>query len=218
MNAPLILLDFDGTIVDSLPSIVHATQRTFVERGLAAPEREDVRLALHDGRGLEFYLSRLAPGLSPEGPEMEDFITHWRDIYAREAHGLTRPFPGAREALESLHARGAILAVVSNKNEPALIEALARMGLNDLFAAVAGQIPDRPKKPDPAPFVRTIAPLVQNFDPGRVLMVGDSEADLLFGRAIGARACFAAYGYGDPKVCAALADTVADDVTGIPMP
>ena len=218
MNAPLILLDFDGTIVDSLPSIVHATQRSFAERGLPVPESETVRLALHDGRGLEFYLSRLVPGLAPDGPEMEDFITHWRGIYAREAHGLTRPFPGAREALESLRDKGAVLAVVSNKNEPALIEALARLGLDDLFAAVVGQIPERPKKPDPAPFVRAVAPLVQGFDPGRMLMVGDSEADLLFGRAIGARACFAAYGYGDPKICAALADTVAHDITGIPAP
>lgn len=218
MNAPLILFDFDGTIVDSLPSIVHATQRTFAERGLPAPESEAVRLALHDGRGLEFYLSRLAPGLAPEGPEMDDFITHWRDIYAREAHGLTRPFPGAREALEGFRDKGALLAVVSNKSEPALVEALARMGLDDLFAAVAGQTPGRPKKPDPAPFVQAVAPLVRGFDPGRVLMAGDSEADLLFGRAIGARACFAAYGYGDPAACAALADTVAHDIAAIPVP
>lgn len=218
MNAPLVLFDFDGTIVDSLPSIVHATQRTFAERGLPAPESEAVRLALHDGRGLEFYLSRLAPGLALEGPEMRDFITHWRDIYAREAHGLTRPFPGAREALERLRDKGAVLAVVSNKSEPALVEALARMGLGDLFAAVVGQTPGRPKKPDPAPFVRAVAPLVRDFDPGRVLMAGDSEADLLFGRAIGAKVCFAAYGYGDPATCTALADTVAEDIAGIPMP
>lgn len=201
---PLVILDYDGTIVDSLPSITHATRRTFAAHGLPEPGEEDVRRALHDGRGLEYYLQRLNPVLTAS--EIATWITDWRAVYAAEAHGLTRPFPGAVEALKRLKSSGAILAVMSNKNEPALRASLDRVGLMDYFSCVVGQLPDRPKKPDPFSYRELISPALPDHDPEGMLMVGDSEADLLFGRAIGARTCFAAYGYGDQKRCAGLAD------------
>jgi phosphoglycolate phosphatase len=36
-------------------------------------------------------------------------------------------------------------------------------------------------------------------------MVGDTEADLRFARAVGIRSCWASYGYGDGDACRALA-------------
>lgn len=201
---PLIILDYDGTIVDSLPSITHATRRTFAAHGLPEPSEEDVRRALYDGRGLEFYLQRLNPALDEAG--VDTWIQEWRAIYAAEAHGLTHPFPGAVQTLQRLQSSGATLAVMSNKNEPALRASIERVGLTGLFACIVGQLPDRPKKPDPFSYQKLIAPALPDHDPDSLLMVGDSEADLLFGRAIGARTCFAAYGYGDPKRCAGLAD------------
>jgi len=213
---PLVILDYDGTIVDSLPSITHATRRTFAVRGLPEPSEDDVRRALHDGRGLEFYLRRLNPTLTEA--ETESWITEWRAIYAAEAHGLTSPFPGAVEALQRLREEGMILAVMSNKNEPALRASLERLGLCALFVCIVGQLPGRPKKPDPFAYRELIAPALPDHDPARMLMVGDSEADLLFGRAIGARTCFASYGYGDPAQCKGLADEVIGRLAQITPP
>ncbi len=215
-HRPLIIFDYDGTIVDSLPSIAHATRRTFAAHGLPEPTDRDVRRALFDGRGLEFYLQRLNPALDEAA--VEAWIVEWRAVYAAEAHGLTRPFPGAAETLARLQAAGAALAVMSNKSEPALRASLERMGLDGRFEAVVGQMPGRPKKPDPFAFREIIAPALTSIDPSRLLMAGDSEADLLFGRAIGATTCFAAYGYGDPERCAPLADTVIAALDEIALP
>lgn len=213
---PLIILDYDGTIVDSLPSIAHATRRTFAAHGLPEPGDDEVQRALFDGRGLEFYLTRLNPAL--DATAIDAWIAQWRTIYAAEAHGLTRPYPGARETLERLRRGGAILAVMSNKNEPALRASLDRLELACYFDVVVGQLPDRPKKPAPHAFHEIIIPAAPDFDPARVLMVGDSEADLLFGRAIRAATCFAAYGYGDPERCPALADVTIARFTDIAAP
>ncbi|EPR41583.1 phosphoglycolate phosphatase [Desulfovibrio sp. X2] len=213
---PLVMLDFDGTLVDSLPSITHATRRTFALHGLREPTREEVRTALLDGRGLEYYLMRLNPELPAE--EVPAWIAEWRAVYAAEAHPLTRLFPGTRAALARLREAGAALVLMSNKGETALKAAVAGLGLADFFALVAGQTPDLPKKPDPTVFHALIAPALPDHDPERMLMAGDSEADLLFGRAVGARCCFAAYGYGDPSVCSPLADTVITDVAELPLP
>ena len=76
---PLVILDYDGTIVDSLPSITHATRRTFAVRGLPEPSEDDVRRALYDGRGLEFYLRRLNPALSEA--VITSYSIHYTKLY-----------------------------------------------------------------------------------------------------------------------------------------
>ncbi|MBU1611222.1 MAG: HAD hydrolase-like protein, partial [Proteobacteria bacterium] len=62
----LVLFDYDGTLVDSFPSILHATRRIFAEAGLAEPDETVARRAIADGRGLEYYLKILHPGLNDQ--------------------------------------------------------------------------------------------------------------------------------------------------------
>lgn len=205
----LILLDWDGTLVDSLPSIVHTSRKFFAELGHPGLEEREVREAIADGRGLEYFLDILHPDAS--GADMDEWKMRWREIYDAEAHPLTSPYPGALEAMERLRSLGATLAVVSNKGQRALAHAVAAHGFEPLMDLVVGEGPDRPKKPAAELFTEHIAPHFPGLDPARTLMVGDSESDLRFGKALGGTSCFAAYGYGDRERCLAVGPELVAD-------
>jgi phosphoglycolate phosphatase len=213
----LYLFDFDGTLVDSMPSILHASRRTFEEKGLPVPDDGALRAALADGRGVEFFFAILVPGLGLD--EAEGWVALWRELYEAESRPYTRPYPGALETLARLREAGAATAVVSNKGEPALRLAMAEYGFEPLMDAAAGDVAGLPKKPFAEMYHQRIAPMLGDApapDTARILMVGDSEADLRFGRAIGARCAFAAYGYGQAEECLALApELVLDSVTDL---
>ncbi|WP_029893377.1 HAD family hydrolase [Desulfohalovibrio reitneri] len=205
----ILLFDFDGTLFDTMPSIIHATRETFRRAGLAEPAEAAIRGAIRDGRGLEYYLGRLNPDIAK--PDMPDWVLSWRAVYDAEAHALSRPFPGAVEAVARLHGLGAKVAVVSNKGEPALLRSVKEAGFGPFVSAVAGDAPPRPKKPNPQMYRQAILPAFYGEEPGRVVMVGDSAADLEFGRNIDARVVWAAYGYGDPAACLAMNPDVVLD-------
>ena len=90
--------------------------------------------------------------------------------------------------------QGVVMAVASNKGGPQLAMALERYGLDQCFRVSVGTGRDYPAKPDPAVYERVIAPGV-GLDPGErpsILMVGDTDTDLVFGRNIGADLCWCA--------------------------
>ncbi|MBU1610766.1 MAG: HAD family hydrolase, partial [Proteobacteria bacterium] len=202
----------DGTLVDSFPSILHSTRRIFAEAGLSEPDETEARRAIADGRGLEYYLKILHPGL--DDLQVEEWKIRWREIYDAEAHPFTRPYDGALETLGHLMEAGLSCAIISNKGTPALVRSVNEHGFGPLAGLVLGDEPGQPKKPKPEMFTERIAPLYPGLDPMRVLMVGDSESDLRFGRAIGANICFASYGYGQEAACLAQEpDMIIDQVT-----
>ncbi|PYS18774.1 MAG: HAD family hydrolase, partial [Acidobacteria bacterium] len=76
---------------------------------------------------------------------------------------------------------------------------------------------DRYPKPSAALYDTCIAPEFPHIGRGEILVVGDTELDLRFAANIGARSCWAAFGYGDEEACKALGpDFVISDVRQLP--
>lgn len=208
----LILFDYDGTLVDSMPSIVHSTRRLFEEKGLADPGEERVRTCIADGKGLEYFFRLLRPEL--EENKLDQWIAQWRAIYDAEAHPYTTPYPGALDTLDTLSSMGIPCAIVSNKGQIALLRSVQAHGFAPLVQLVVGDDPGQPKKPKPEMYHQRIAPHFPGLDPTRVLMVGDSESDLAFGKAFGGSSCFATYGYGNRDTCLTIgAEMVINNLT-----
>lgn len=200
MHQPkVILFDFDGTLFDSWPAIYASMRQTFIDKGLAAPEEAHGKASLADGAKLEVIIRRLHPDL-PEA-ELPAWITHWRTYYRSEAHRLARPFPGMVAVLARLAGAGYRLGVASNKERRALSQALAEYGLAPYVELTGGVTLGGPTKPDVAFFEDNFACLDADCRREELLVVGDSEADAIFARAIGARFCLAAYGYGRAERC-----------------
>ncbi|MCB9688584.1 MAG: HAD-IA family hydrolase [Alphaproteobacteria bacterium] len=170
-----VLLDLDGTVLDSHDLIVASYLHTCAVHELEA----DVELFRRGiGRPLEEILAGLAAEIDP---------THLARTY-REHSDLhhdtsVRLFPGMREALDRLRASGRKIAIVTSKAKPFAARGLDVVGL-DVDLLVGPRDAARPK-PAPDPVLYALERLGVPAD--RALMVGDAPSDLLAGRAAGVR-------------------------------
>ncbi len=92
-----------------------------------------------------------------------------------------------------------------------------QLGIGDDIDAMHGVENGSFRKPDARLYTETIAPLLPEPGGRRVLMVGDTESDLLFAKNAGLRTCWASYGYGDEAACKALApEFILPDIAQLP--
>jgi phosphoglycolate phosphatase len=205
--APTLLLDLDGTLVDSVPDIAAALNRTLAARGLAPyTDRETAAMV---GDGSDRLLARAFAGrhATPDAQALPDLVSD----YAANAAVATRLFPGVPEMLAELHGQGWKLAVCTNKLEAPARSLLATLGILPLLAAVGGADTVPARKPDPSHLLVTLA--AAGGDPGHAVMLGDHANDVLAARAANMPAIFAGWGYGAPAMAegaAAVAQCVAD--------
>jgi HAD superfamily hydrolase (TIGR01509 family) len=147
-------------------------------------------IARHIGKPLAEMLSELGGVLSP--PLLDTFLTAYRHMYARQDARLTRLYPGVIATLRALSAF--TLGVVTTK-EPGQAEVvLRRLALTPFFRHTQGGTPDLRLKPAPDTILAALAAL--HCAPPHALMVGDTPADILAGKAAGTKTCAVTYGFG----------------------
>ncbi|HPE90445.1 MAG TPA: HAD family hydrolase, partial [Spirochaetales bacterium] len=154
--------------------------------------------------------------LPPEASgDMERLYREAYDLYEAAGSGDSRPYPGAVEALESLAASGAPLAIVSNKPET-----IARNMMDDLFpgvrfALVRGGRAGQPIKPDPTGAFEAGAAC--GAAPRECAFVGDSDVDMRTAQAAGMLPVGAAWGFrGEAELRDAGAVVIAASMADIP--
>jgi len=198
MKYELVCFDLDGTLVDSAADI-----RAALVYALAAVPPEDVRLDEHAlgcaGLGLpleEFYaLARPAPHPAAGVEGRRRFVDAYRSYYHSHLLARTRPFPGVPETLamvKPLRDAGLRTAVATTKKTLTAERVLAGLGLTEHFDLILGTEEPMPHKPAPDLLLACAQRLGR--DARRGLMVGDTERDVLAGRAAGMRTCGVTYG------------------------
>ena len=177
---PHVIFDLDGTLIDSAPDIREVANAVLAEEGAAPLTLAEARGFVGGGAGIFVERTAEARGLPPERrPAM---LERFLELYEGQgATRLTRPYPGAVEALATLGDRGHALGICTNKPDGPMRRVLADLDLAGPFAAlVAGDtLPVR--KPDPAPLRECVARL----GGGPALFVGDSEIDCETARRAG---------------------------------
>jgi phosphoglycolate phosphatase len=197
-----IAFDLDGTLVDSAPDIGHALNTALAQHGLARFDLDTVRGWI--GGGPDLLIRRALARLDRAG----DDALHARLRSGFDAATLAAPllhgavFDGIDEMVEGLFT-ACPLVVVTNKPTPLARAVLAAAGLLPFMSAVHGA--DRADQLKPAPTLLTAAAAQLAVQPGQLLMVGDSSADLLAAHAAGCPVALVGWGYG--------AHAVADGVT-----
>lgn len=186
LRYPLIVFDWDGTVIDSAAAIVECIQLSALDMALPVPGRAAASHVI--GLGLADSLRLAVPSLPPE--KYAEFV----DCYRR--HFLAREdsidlFPGIAGLLGELKGRGHQLAVATGKSRRGLDRALHASGLAPLFAASRCADECRPK-PDPAMLLELLQALA--IEPRRTLMVGDTSHDLAMARDAGVDALAVSYG------------------------
>lgn len=189
----LLIIDLDGTLVDSFDDIRQGM--AFALAAVGVPATPELLALSRRGVSLEVYY-RQAVGQDPEAASERAGFTAFVDAYLAHyaAHQRNaRLYEGVVDTLAEIKRRRPALrlAVGTNKRTDLAREVVERTGLSRFFDLVQGS-EEVAKKPDPA-ILHLIARRLE-ADLGRALMVGDTGADVLAARSAGCRAVAVTYG------------------------
>lgn len=226
----LYIFDFDGTLSYTGGDIALSVQ--LIQRKYGAPVTDEKSILAFVGYGARYLIENTVtcgPGneAAPEkssasefgpgsaGASFEDIYRDYLEVYYEHATDTSRLYPGVRETLEALIARGDRTALFTNKPRRVTDKTLRFLGIDGLFEATFCPEDLERKKPDPEGILRcsraTGVPLE------RTLMVGDSRADVDAGRAAGVKTLGLLNGMGDrAKLLAAGPDFTAESFGEIP--
>jgi phosphoglycolate phosphatase len=166
----VIVWDWDGTIIDSTPTIVFCIQQAC--RDLGFPEPDDSLASSVIGLGIQDSLRRAVPWIEPAHfPKMADRFRHH---YLARDHDL-HLFDGIRELLEGLRDAGFRLGVATGKSRVGLDRSLAHHGLGHVFEETR-TADESFSKPHPGMLLE-LSDVLQ-VPVRRMLMVGDTTHDL----------------------------------------
>ena len=206
-----LIIDLDGTLVDTLGDFEVALNRTLADLGLPGVNRAAVARTV--GKGSEHLIRSLLAeqlalpavrGLGQVCPARSVDALYeqaWRQ-YQQHYHAINgqfaEVFPGVIEGLKLLSVRGLPLACLTNKPLAFADALLQAKGLDGYFQQVFGGDSFERKKPDPLPLLKTCEAL--GTPPAHTWMVGDSQNDALAARAAGCPVVLMTYGYnhGEP--------------------
>jgi phosphoglycolate phosphatase len=202
--ARTLLLDLDGTLVDTVPDIAPALNRLMGSRGLAPFSHAETAAMVGDGVAVLVRRAFAARGRIPDDTAIADFAGD----YGAHAAVESRPYPGVPTLLESLTNAGWRLAICTNKPEAAATALLQVLGFMPLLSAIGGGDSFPVRKPDPAHLLATLRAAAG--DTARAVMVGDHSNDVAAARGAGVKSVFVTWGYG-PIAMAAGADAVVHE-------
>jgi phosphoglycolate phosphatase len=184
-----LLLDLDGTLLDTAPDMGGALNRLLIEADREPLPLASIRPVVSHGA------MRLVSLGFPEasGAEFERLRLRFLDLYSQNLAERTRLFPGIEPVLEALERLGLPWGVVTNKPGWLTDPLLAALGLDRRAGCVVSGDTLAERKPHPLPLLHA-AGLV-GVAPANCVYVGDAERDIQAGRAAGMTTVVAAYGY-----------------------
>lgn len=142
-------------------------------------------------------------------------VAFYREKFSRDGIYENRLYPGIPKLLEELKNSGAVLAIASSKPEPYVLKILDHFGISSLFSEVVGSLMNGDRNSKPEVVEEALFRLNAENDREQVLMIGDSEYDVLGAREQGLDCVAVTYGYGDPEQIKAagpvmIVETVAE--------
>lgn len=212
----LVLVDLDGTLVDTLPDIAFSVDGML--RRLGLPEAGPERVRDWVGNGTEALVRRAldhAHGAAAGEADYARAVPIFADLYARNVCVRSRVYDGVVDGLDELRAAGVPLACVTNKAGVFTARLLEALALDGYFRLVVSGDTLPRRKPDPLPLLHA----AEHFRvaPADALLVGDSANDVKAARAAGFRVVAVSYGYnhGD-DIRASSPDAVIDSLAELP--
>ena len=202
-----ILFDLDGTLLDTLEDLADAVNHILERHRCPQRTLDEVRLFV--GNGLGMLMRRSLPAQYSQ--TVSDLLAEeLRTYYTAHSRIKTAPYAGVRELLETLHAAGAKVAVVSNKADEAVGE-LCSFYFPGLVDAAVGETAGR--RPKSAPDAVELALERLHADKTDAVYVGDSQVDLDTAKAAGLPCIAVTWGFRSREdLVKAGAETLADSV------
>ena len=204
-----VLFDLDGTLVNSIFDIAAAMNHAL--QALEQPTFSVEQYYKMVGNGMKNLCRR---ALAEDKQHLlEPLLAAYNARYLSHCCDETAVYDGVPALLEALSARGLRLAVITNKPQPQTEQVMALLPGAPL-QVVWGQQPPFAVKPDPAVYQHVCDLL--GVTPEETAYCGDSDVDMLFAKAAGAKAIGCLWGFRSrEELEAAGADAVAKVPTEI---
>ncbi|MBW9269542.1 MAG: phosphoglycolate phosphatase [Candidatus Thiodiazotropha sp. (ex. Lucinisca nassula)] len=190
----MILIDVDGTLVDSVPDLAYCVDEMMKQLG--RPIHGEAKVRDWVGNGVERLVRRALIGQLNGEPDEADFEKAYPiflELYAENTSLRSVLYPGIREGLDYLKGQGYRLGCVTNKAAQFTLPLLRDLGVHDDFEIIIAGDTLPKKKPDPMPLLHAAENL--GVDPSAALMVGDSQSDVKAARAASFQIVCMSYGY-----------------------
>lgn len=173
----IALFDLDGTIADTLPLIYEAFDAAFIPALGHGYSQAEVR-AMFGPPDHEIIRRQIPPALA------DDAIDRYNRHYAERHAALVSVFPELDLMLEACVDAGIRLGIITGKSRATAIVTLEQLGLLNSFPVLYAGDDVRRQKPAPGALLLALEDLCASAD-DRTVMIGDSAADVMAGRAAG---------------------------------
>jgi phosphoglycolate phosphatase len=177
MKYKLVIFDWDGTVMDSVPKIVNTLQLAAAQVGVEVPC--ETRAASIIGLSLDTAVATLFPN---DAPLWHELAAAYQHQYKYGDDIPTPLFEGAQELLENLKHRGAYLAVATGKGRSGLNAMLSKTGVGHYFSTTR-TADEASSKPHPDMIQQILQEL--NVVAEDAVMIGDSLLDMQMAQSAG---------------------------------
>ena len=191
-----VIIDLDGTLLDTAPDLVAATNAMREELGMAPLPA--AQIVSYVGKGAQVLVHRALTERSDGVADAalyecghHSFLAH----YQRENGRSAALYPGVSEGLQAMRQMRLQLACVTNKPAAFTEPLLRQTGLRDYFSIVVSGDTYPKRKPDPMPMLQVA--LSWQIAPQLIVAIGDSINDAQAARAAGMRVFAVPYGYNE---------------------
>ncbi|MCX7627262.1 MAG: phosphoglycolate phosphatase [Methylophilaceae bacterium] len=189
-----VVIDLDGTLLDTAPDLAEAGRRMMLELGLPPAPEQTIKTFI--GNGVSRLIKRILTGTLEGEPDAALFDRAkpiYEKHYAEVVSLHSRPFPEVVEGLQALKRSGYRLACITNKAAKFTVPLLKDTGLYDYFELILSGDSLPKRKPDPMPLLHACEHF--GITPDRMLLIGDSLNDTQAARAAGCHVFCVPYGY-----------------------
>jgi len=190
----MILIDVDGTLVDSVPDLAFCVDEMLKQLDMATRGEERVRHWV--GNGVDRLVERaLVDDLDgyPDEDLKAKALPLFMDLYAENTCVRSSLYPGVREGMDYMKSAGYKMGCVTNKAAAFTIPLLKQLGIHDEFSIIISGDTLAKKKPDPLPLLHAAEFFA--VEPSQAMMLGDSVSDVKAARAAGFQITCMTYGY-----------------------
>ena len=187
------IFDLDGTILDTLDDLADSLNYALKSHGL--PQRMRAEVQAFVGNGYRNLIERALGDRAKDADLVDGVLQTFTAYYAENSQIKTKPYDGIEELLQTLIARGAKCAVVSNKFNGA-VKTLIPHYFGDTFAAAFGSDEAAGLKRKPAP--DTVFAVMQSLG-ATAVYIGDSDVDIQTAKNAGLPCIAVTWGFRDEQ-------------------
>lgn len=195
LDGATIVFDLDGTLIDTAPDLIGATNHVLA--GLSLPPRpaDAVQPWISFGARRMIEEALHQSGIPQSQTQIDNLLEIFLDHYEANIARGSRPFPHVLDEISRMAGAGARLAICTNKREALTLKLLDALQMTPRFAAIVGRDTLPVSKPDPGHLIGTIERAGGRLE--HAIMVGDSAVDVATARAAGVPVVGVSFGYTD---------------------